>query len=168
MDARERWLRVWLEGRDRYPMRAVLQRVRQGDVSVGGQTVGAIGSGMVVLVGVTHQDGAVQAQQLAHKIASLRIFEDEEGKMNLSALDTGASILVIPQFTLYADCRRGRRPSFTQASPPDVAAPLIERFAAALCETGVRQVETGAFGMHMLVRIHNDGPVTIILDTDEL
>jgi len=130
--------------------------------------VGQIGPGLVVLVGVTHEDGAVQAQKLAHKIANLRIFEDEGGKLNLSALDIGASILVIPQFTLYADCRRGRRPSFTQASAPDVARPLIEHFAAALRETGVDWVESGAFGMHMLVRIHNDGPVTIILDTDVL
>ncbi len=149
-------------------MRAVLQRVQRGDVSVGEQIVGEIDGGLVVLVGATHEDGAVQAEQLAHKIANLRIFEDEEGKMNLSALDIRASILVIPQFTLYADCRRGRRPSFTQAAPPDVAEPLIAHFVATLRETGVVRVETGAFGMHMLVRIHNDGPVTIILDTDEL
>jgi len=106
--------------------------------------------------------------QLARKIANLRIFEDDEGKMNLSALDIGAGILVIPQFTLYADCKRGRRPSFTEAAPPDVAEPLIEHFVEALRQTGVAQVETGAFGMHMLVRIHNDGPVTIVLDTDAL
>ena len=149
-------------------MRAVLQRVQRGDVSVGQQMVGQIGPGLVVLVGVTHEDGAVQAKKLAHKIANLRIFEDEGGKLNLSALDIGASILVIPQFTLYADCRRGRRPSFTQASASDMARPLIEHFAAALRETGVDRVESGAFGVHMLVRIHNDGPVTIILDTDEL
>lgn len=149
-------------------MRAVLQRVREGDVSVGKQMLGKIGTGLVVLVGITQKDGIMQAQKLAHKIANLRIFEDEKGKMNLSALDIGASILVIPQFTLYADCRRGRRPSFTRASPPDVAEPLIEHFATALRDMGVDEVETGAFGMHMLVRIHNDGPVTIILDTDEL
>jgi len=149
-------------------MRVVLQRVQRGDVSVGEQMVGEIGTGLVLLIGATPEDGAVQAEQLAHKIANLRIFEDEGRKMNLSALDIGASILVIPQFTLYADCRRGRRPSFTQAASRDVAEPLIEHFVAALRDTGVTRVETGAFGMHMLVRIHNDGPVTIILDTDEL
>jgi len=149
-------------------MRAVLQRVRRGQVSVGSQIVGEIGTGLVVLVGARHGDGAVQAMQLARKIANLRIFEDDEGKMNLSALDIGAGILVIPQFTLYADCRRGRRPSFTEAAPPDVAEPLIEHFVEALRQMGVAQVETGAFGMHMLVRIHNDGPVTIVLDTDAL
>jgi len=149
-------------------MRAVLQRVRRGQVSVGSQIVGEIGTGLVVLVGARHGDGAVQAMQLARKIANLRIFEDDEGKMNLSALDIGAGILVIPQFTLYADCKRGRRPSFTEAAPPDVAEPLIEHFVEALRQMGVAQVETGAFGMHMLVRIHNDGPVTIVLDTDAL
>jgi D-tyrosyl-tRNA(Tyr) deacylase len=149
-------------------MRAVLQRVQLGDVSVGGQTVGEIGSGLVALVGVTYGDGVVQAQKLAHKAANLRIFEDDGGKMNLSALDIGASILVISQFTLYADLKRGRRPSFTQAAPPNVAEPLIECFATALREAGVNRVEMGAFGMHMIVRIHNDGPVTIILDTDHL
>jgi D-tyrosyl-tRNA(Tyr) deacylase len=149
-------------------MRAVLQRVRQGGVSVGERVVGEIDDGLVVLVGVTHGDGAMQAQKLAQKTANLRIFEDTAGKMNLSALDIGASILVVPQFTLYADCRRGRRPSFTRASPPGAAQPLIEHFATALREAGVRQVEMGAFGMHMLVRIQNDGPVTIILDSDEL
>ena len=149
-------------------MRAVLQRVKRADVSVGEQMVGEIGTGLVVLIGATHEDGPTEAEQLAHKIANLRIFEDEGGKMNFSALDIGASVLAIPQFTLYADCRRGRRPSFTQAAPPDVAESLIEHLVAALREAGVDRVETGAFGMHMLVRIHNDGPVTIILDTDEL
>ena len=149
-------------------MRAVLQRVKRADVSVGEQMVGEIGTGLVVLIGATHEDGPAEAEQLAHKIANLRIFEDEGGKMNFSALDIGASVLAIPQFTLYADCRRGRRPSFTQAAPPDVAESLIEHLVAALREAGVDRVETGAFGMHMLVRIHNDGPVTIILDTDEL
>lgn len=157
-----------LEGRDDHSMRALIQRVRRGDVSVGSQIIGEIGTGLVVLVGATHEDGAVQAEKLARKIANLRIFEDNEGKMNLSALDIGADLLIIPQFTLYADCKRGRRPSFTQAAPPARAEPLIEHFAEALRGTGLARVETGAFGMHMLVRIHNDGPVTIILDTDEL
>ena len=149
-------------------MRAVVQRVRQGDVSVGDEVLGRIGPGFVVLLGVTHEDGAAQAQKLAHKTANLRIFEDDAGKMNLSALDVKASILVISQFTLYADCRRGRRPGFTDASPPDVAKPLIEHFVSELRKAGIDRVETGAFGMHMLVRIHNDGPVTIIMDTDQL
>jgi len=149
-------------------MRAVLQRVQQGNVSVDGRTVGEIGTGLVVLIGVTRGDGAAQAQQLAHKVANLRIFEDERGRMNLSALDIGAGMLVIPQFTLYADCRRGRRPSFTQAAPPGEAEPLIAHFVTALREVGIDQVEVGIFGAHMLVRIHNDGPVTIILDTDGL
>jgi len=156
------------EGRDEDSMRAVVQRVQRGQVSVAGQLVGEIGTGLVVLVGARHGDGTAQVMQLAHKIASLRIFEDDEGKMNLSALDVGAGILVIPQFTLYADCRRGRRPSFTQAARPDTAEPLIERFVEGLRQTGLAQVETGAFGTHMLVRIDNDGPVTIILDTDIL
>lgn len=149
-------------------MRAVLQRVRRGGVSVGDEMLGRIGPGLVVLVGVTHGDGGVQAMKLAQKTANLRIFEDDAGKMNLSALDIGASILVIPQFTLYADCRRGRRPSFSQASQPDVARPLIEHFAHELRQAGVDRVAMGAFGMHMLVKIQNDGPVTIILDTDQL
>lgn len=149
-------------------MRAVLQRVQRGQVSVGSQTVGEIGTGLVVLVGAHQGDGPRQAMQLAHKIANLRIFEDDKGKMNLSALEIGAGILVIPQFTVYADCRRGRRPSFAQAAPPDVARPLIERLVEGLRQTGVAQVETGAFGMHMLVTIHNDGPVTIVLDSDAL
>jgi D-tyrosyl-tRNA(Tyr) deacylase len=149
-------------------MRAILQRVRKGAVSVEGRTVGAIEKGLVVLIGVTHGDGKEQADQLANKIANLRIFEDEAGKMNLSALDVGAGILVVPQFTLYADCRRGRRPSFTDAARPDIAEPLIEHFVNSLREAGVAKVEMGVFGAHMLVEIHNDGPVTIFLDTDLL
>lgn len=149
-------------------MRAVVQRVKRGAVSVDGKTTGAVDTGLVVLIGATHQDTEVQAQQLAQKIAHLRIFEDEAGKMNLSALDVGAGILVVSQFTLYADCRRGRRPSFTDAAPPEVAEPLIEYFVDQLRKAGVAKVETGVFRAHMLVEIHNDGPVTIILDTDEL
>ncbi|MFQ6013829.1 MAG: D-aminoacyl-tRNA deacylase [Anaerolineae bacterium] len=149
-------------------MRAVIQRVRRGSVSVDGQTLGSVGTGLVVLIGATHGDTKAQAEQLAQKTANLRIFEDDAGKMNLSALDVGAGILVISQFTLYADCRRGRRPSFTDAAPPDVAEPLLEHFVEALRQIGVARVETGAFGAHMLVEIHNDGPVTILLDTEEL
>jgi D-tyrosyl-tRNA(Tyr) deacylase len=149
-------------------MRAILQRVKRGSVSVDGQVVGAIDAGLVALVGNTHGDTPAQAEVLAHKTAHLRIFEDEAGKMNRSALDVGAGLLVISQFTLYADCRRGRRPSFTKAARPDVAEPLIEHFARALQAEGVSRVATGVFGATMLVEIHNDGPVTIILDTDDL
>ena len=144
-------------------MRAVVQRVSQASVSVGGEVVGAIGRGVVVLVGVTHGDTEEQAEWLARKIAGLRIFEDNEGKMNAGLLDADGAALVISQFTLYADCRKGRRPSFTNAAMPEVAEPLVEHFAQALRDHGV-PVETGVFGTHMLVEIHNDGPVTILLE----
>lgn len=149
-------------------MRAILQRVKRGAVSVDGQVLETIGAGLVVLVGTTHDDTSTQAQILARKTANLRIFEDEAGKMNLSALDVGAEILVISQFTLYADCRRGRRPSFTEAARPEPAEPLIEHFIQALQAEGVSHVASGVFRAHMLVEIHNDGPVTIMLDTDNL
>jgi D-tyrosyl-tRNA(Tyr) deacylase len=122
----------------------------------------------VILVGTTHDDTSAQADVLARKTANLRIFEDEAGKMNLSALAVNAEALVISQFTLYADCRRGRRPSFTQAARPEVAEPLIEHFIQALRAEGISRVASGVFGAHMLIEIHNDGPVTITLDTDEL
>jgi len=149
-------------------MRAILQRVKQGSVAVDGRIVAAIGPGLVILVGSTHADTPDAAETLAHKAANLRIFEDAEGKMNRSALDVGAEALVISQFTLYADCRRGRRPSFTDAARPEIAQPLIENFVRALQVEGVTRVERGVFGAHMLVEIHNDGPVTIVLDTEEL
>lgn len=149
-------------------MRAIVQRVKRGAVSVDGKTTGTVDTGLAVLIGATHKDTEAEAQKLAHKTANLRIFEDDAGKMNLSALDVGAGILVVSQFTLYADCRRGRRPSFTEAAPPEVAEPLIEHFVGALREAGVARVETGVFRAYMLVEIHNDGPVTIILDTDDL
>jgi D-tyrosyl-tRNA(Tyr) deacylase len=149
-------------------MRAIVQRVKRGAVSVDGRTTGNVDTGLVVLIGATHKDTEAEAQKLAHKTANLRIFEDDAGKMNLSALDVGAGILVVSQFTLYADCRRGRRPSFTEAAPPEVAEPLIEHFVGALREAGIARVETGVFRAYMLVEIHNDGPVTIILDTDHL
>lgn len=148
-------------------MRAILQRVRRGSVSVEGEVVGEIDHGLVALVGSTHGDTAAEAHLLARKMANLRIFEDEAGKMNLSALEVGAGVLVISQFTLYADCRRGRRPSFTDAARPEAAAPLIEQFMQALQAEGLSQVASGVFGAHMLVEIHNDGPVTIMLDTEE-
>ena len=149
-------------------MRAVLQRVDRGAVRVDGETVGAIDEGFVILVGVGHNDGEAQAQWLARKIAGLRVFEDEQGKFNRSLLDVGGGCLVISQFTLFADARRGRRPGFTDAAPPEIAEPLIERFAELLRAEGVARVETGVFGAHMQVEIHNNGPVTIWLDTDEL
>ena len=145
-------------------MRAVIQRVREASVSVDGQIVGAIDVGLVILVGVTHADDESAARYLAQKIATLRIFEDAAGKFNLSALDVGASTLVVSQFTLYADTRRGRRPDFIAAARPEVAEPLVERFVALLREQGLK-VETGQFQARMLVRIANDGPVTIILDS---
>jgi D-tyrosyl-tRNA(Tyr) deacylase len=132
-------------------------------VSVGDKVVGAIGHGVVVLVGVTHGDTQEQAEWLARKIAGLRIFEDNEGKMNAGLLDVDGAALVVSQFTLYADARKGRRPSFTGAALPDVAEPLVEHFAQTLRDQGVL-VESGVFGAHMLVEIHNDGPVTIPLE----
>ncbi len=151
-------------------MRAVIQRVREASVSVDGQIVGAIGTGLMILVGVTHQDDEGDARWLARKIATLRVFEDGAGKFNpkgtcsLSALDVGASALVVSQFTLYADVRRGRRPDFIDAARPEIAEPLIERFVALLREQGL-MVETGQFQARMLVKILNDGPVTIVLES---
>lgn len=144
-------------------MRAVLQRVRRGKVSVDGQAVGEIGQGFVILLGVGHGDSEDTARALAEKAANLRIFEDDQGKMNLSIRDVGGQALVVSQFTLYADTRRGRRPSFTDAALPDLARPLVDRFAQFLADQGI-PAQTGQFGAHMLVEIENDGPVTIILD----
>jgi D-tyrosyl-tRNA(Tyr) deacylase len=144
-------------------MRAVVQRVSKASVSVDGEVVGAIGPGLVVFAGVTHHDGDEEARFLAAKIAHLRIFADAEGKFNRSALDVGGEALVISQFTVYGDARKGRRPNFVQAAPPEVAQPLIERLVSFLREEGLR-VETGVFGAMMMVETHNDGPVTIILE----
>jgi len=149
-------------------MRAVIQRVRAGRVFVEGATIGEIGPGFVILLGAGHGDGQAEAERLADKVANLRIFADAEGKTNLSALDVGGEALVISQFTLYADCRKGRRPSFIDAALPDVAAPLVDHFAGRLRQAGIRRVETGEFGAVMLAEIHNDGPFTIFLDTDDL
>ena len=149
-------------------MRAILQRVQRGHVAVDGNIVGEIGPGYVILLGLTHQDGSPEVKKLAEKTVHLRVFEDDQGKMNLSALDTGAEILVISQFTLFADARKGRRPSFTDAAPPEIAEPLVAQFVAALQSLGITKVQTGVFGAHMRVYIENDGPVTIILDTAEL
>ena len=147
-------------------MRAVVQRVKRGAVSVDGKSVGAVEQGFVILAGVGHSDGEDEARWLARKIAGLRVFEDADGRFNLSLLDIGGGCLVVSQFTLYADVRKGRRPSFTDAAPPEIAAPLVERFAAMLGEEGVAHVAMGVFGARMQVEIHNDGPVTIWLDTD--
>ncbi len=149
-------------------MRAVIQRVRQGRVSVEGRTVGEIGPGLVILVAAGQGDGKAEADRLADKIATLRILADAEGKTNLSILDVGGEALVISQFTLYADCRKGRRPSFIHAAPPDIAAPLVDYFAGRLRQAGIGRVATGEFGAMMLVEIQNDGPFTIFLDTDDL
>ena len=146
-------------------MRVLVQRVRQGSVTVDGQVVGRIGRGLVALVGVTHTDTQAEARWLAHKVANLRVFPDENGKMNLSVLDVGGAVLVVSQFTLYGDIRRGFRPSFTAAAPPEQAEPLIEHFVSCLREEGV-PVETGVFRAMMLVEIYNDGPVTIMLERE--
>ena len=144
-------------------MRLVLQRVSSARVLVAGHSIAEIGKGFVILLGIGHGDGEQQVQALGDKVAHLRIFDDEQGKMNRSILDVGGQAIVVSQFTLYADTRKGRRPSFTDAALPDVARPLVERFAKLLNEMGV-PTKTGEFGAHMLVEIANDGPVTIWLD----
>ncbi len=144
-------------------MKAVVQRVTRAKVTVDAQTVGAIQAGLVVLLGIGQSDGEEEAQWMANKIANLRVFADEEGKFNRSILDVGGQVLLISQFTLHGDARKGRRPSFTDAAPPEVAEPLVNRVAQLLVENGV-PVECGRFQAYMLVEIHNDGPVTIILE----
>ena len=146
-------------------MRAVIQRVNKASVSVDGRVVGSIGHGLVILVGIRVGDTEAEAQWMASKIATLRIFDDQEGKLNRSVLDVGGSILAVSQFTLYADGRKGRRPSYDQAAPPEVAEPLIRRFVE-LLEAERVPVQTGIFRAHMLVEIHNDGPVTILLERE--
>ncbi len=148
-------------------MRALIQRVLRSDVRIADETIGAIDAGLTVLLGVGDRDGAEEGQLLARKIANLRVFEDDDGKINRSILEAGGAILLISQFTLYADCRKGRRPSFAHAAQPDVAAPLVNAVADALRAEGIH-VETGRFGAEMVVTIVNDGPLTIWLDTDEL
>ncbi len=148
-------------------MRVILQRVRRGSVTVEGEVKGSVEQGFVALVGVTHGDTQAEAGLLAKKTANLRVFEDSEGKMNLSALEVNAGVLVISQFTLYADSRKGRRPSFIDAARPESAAPLVDFYAERLRVEGINRVEKGVFGAMMLVEIHNDGPVTIILDSED-
>ena len=144
-------------------MRALIQRVSSGKVTIDDQTIAQIGGGLVILLGIGQEDGEEQAAYLAEKIAHLRIFEDEAGKINLSILDVGGEVIVVSQFTLYADTRKGRRPSFVYAGAPEMAEPLVERFAELLRGHGV-PTQTGQFGAHMLVEINNDGPVTIWLE----
>ena len=146
-------------------MRAVLQRVSRASVTVDGAVTGAIEGGLLVLLGVGRSDGEAEARWLARKVVGLRIFPDAEGKMNRSLLDDDLGILVVSQFTLYGDCRKGRRPSFAHAAPPEEAEALYERFCALLAEEGVRQVEQGVFQAMMQVDLINDGPVTLILET---
>ncbi len=148
-------------------MRAVVQRVISSRVTSGERVLGQIGPGLMVLLGVTHADTADDAERLAGKISRLRIFADEAGKMNRALANVGGEVLVVSQFTLFADARSGNRPSYTQAAPPETAVPLYEHFLAALRRQGFR-VESGEFGADMLVEISNDGPVTILLDTDSL
>ncbi len=145
-------------------MKALLQRVTRASVSVGSEVVGSIGQGLVVFVGVANGDTEKDAQYLAQKTVSLRIFSDEAGRFNLSALDIGGELLVVSQFTLLADARKGRRPSFTEAAPPAQAEALFEQFVEQARATGLN-VETGRFQQYMQVEIHNDGPVTIMLDS---
>ena len=145
-------------------MRAVIQRVTEASVTVNNQVVGQIGGGLLVLLGIGVGDQLAEATLLAEKIANMRIFADDDGRFNRSALDVGGAALVVSQFTLYADTRRGRRPSFAAAAPPELAAPLVDAFVAALRERGMT-VASGVFGAHMHVALLNDGPVTIVLDS---
>lgn len=145
-------------------MRACVQRVREASVTVGGEVVGRIARGLVVLLGVARDDRDEDARYLADKIIGLRIFDDEAGKMNLSVAEIGGGLLVVSQFTLWGDCRKGRRPSYGDAAPPEVAEPLYETFVASVGAAGL-PVETGRFRAEMLVALVNDGPVTLWLDS---
>lgn len=146
-------------------MRAVLQRTSHSSVSVDGEVVGQIGPGLTILLGVAPGDGAEQVRWMARKIANLRIFADEDGKMNLSVKDRGLGALVISQFTLYGDCSKGRRPSFIHAARPELAEPLYQQLCDALAAEGVHPVARGVFGADMKVELLNDGPVTLVIDT---
>ncbi|MCA1615807.1 MAG: D-tyrosyl-tRNA(Tyr) deacylase [Acidobacteria bacterium] len=148
-------------------MRAVLQRVTRASVRVSGETVGEIGAGLVVLLGVARDDAAEDARYLAEKIAALRVFDDADGRMNLSLAETGGALLVVSQFTLYGDVRRGRRPSWIDAAPPEAASALYEAFVAEARKL-IGLVETGSFRAMMEVELVNDGPVTLLLDSRKL
>jgi D-tyrosyl-tRNA(Tyr) deacylase len=158
----------WLQ-QDPFPqlefpvMRIVVQRVARARVMVEGEVVGEIGRGLLLLVGIGHGDGEEQIGWLANKVLNLRIFADEEGRMDRSLCDVGGEVLAVPQFTLYGDARKGRRPSFDRAAPPQEAEPLFRRFVAELEQSGLR-VEQGVFRAHMSVELTNDGPVTLILE----
>lgn len=144
-------------------MRVLIQRVSKASVTVAGRVISKIDKGLLILLGVGHADGEEQVRFLAEKVANLRIFEDQQGKTNLSVLDVKGEAIVVSQFTLYADARKGRRPSFTDAAPPEAAEPLVNRFVELLNGHGV-PTQTGKFREHMLVEIHNDGPVTVWLE----
>ena len=146
-------------------MRVLLQRVSHASVSIEGNVISSIGKGLLILLGIGHGDGEDQAGFLAEKVANLRIFQDGQGKTNLSVMDIKGEAIVVSQFTLYADARKGRRPSFTDAAAPEIAAPLVERFVELLREHGI-PTQTGKFGEHMSVEIQNDGPVTIWLENE--
>lgn len=148
-------------------MRAVIQRVERASVTIAGDVVGKIGAGYLILLGVGHDDTRAEADKLWGKIFALRINDDEEGKTNLSLPDVGGEVLVVSQFTLFANCRKGRRPSFVEAAPPTQATELYEYFVD-LVRADVGRVQTGCFGADMQVELVNDGPFTIVLDTDEL
>jgi len=148
-------------------MRAVVQRVKYASVTAEGKLLGKIGQGFLVLLGITHSDAEADADWLAAKINSLRVFEDAEGKMNLGLTEIGGEVLVISQFTLYGDCVKGRRPGFTEAARPETAIPLYERYIRRSRETGVH-TECGEFGADMKVELLNDGPVTLIIDTKDI
>ena len=145
-------------------MRALVQRVSRASVRVAGETIASIDGGLLVLLGVTHSDGESDAAYIADKVANLRIFPDADGKMNRSVLDTGGSVLVVSQFTLYGDTRKGRRPSFVDAAAPERAEPLVREAAERLRALGV-PTQTGEFGAHMEVELTNDGPVTVLLES---
>ena len=148
-------------------MRFVIQRVKEASVKTEGETIGEIGKGYLVLIGVSDSDTEKEADRLVRKMIGLRIFEDEQGKTNLSLADVGGSLLLVSQFTLYANCRRGNRPSFTEAGHPDHANPLYE-YIIRLCRESVPEVQTGRFGAEMEVSLINDGPFTILLDSENL
>ena len=146
-------------------MRALLQRVSSAKVTVNGRVIGQIEQGFVILLGVTHSDTTAEADWLAHKIAGLRLFEDEAGKMNLGLAEVNGSVLIVSQFTLYGDARKGKRPSFTAAAQPEQAEPLVDYFSNCLRQSGLN-VATGQFGAAMQVTIYNDGPVTLMLEKE--
>jgi len=147
-------------------MRAVVQRVSRASVTIGGEVYGKIDKGLVVLLGITHQDDQKDARWLAEKVAHLRVFEDEQGKMNRSLADIGGEMLIISQFTLYGDCRKGRRPGFSDAAPPDIAKPLYLFFVEEVKKKGIKAA-TGTFQAEMKVELVNDGPVTLLLDSEK-